>query len=192
VVCGRGKSYSTTSRITSFMQQSEALILRWADFPDSPSRELPVEMVDDLASESVIRVALRISEATPVSLLGPGYMVNGIVRSCRPEKDSFLVTIVANDESTFGNVLAFGRDPGSLLVDDFLTEEEEAKILEGLQDSAACSIESMDGANAVGPSSSFGFAFWRYFHPPPPPGAVAPLRKSTLKIQVAYQLGFVR
>ena len=162
VVSQAGISYSRTSKTTSFMDNSEALILRWSEFPDAPSRETPAEMVNDRNFESVVRVSFKISEATRVSLLGQGYMVNGIVRSCRPEKTSFLVTIVANEDSLYGNFLTSARDPGSLVVDDFLTEEEEAKILEGLQDSAAYSISSAGFVkNRLSPLSRFVSEFAR-------------------------------
>jgi len=61
-------------------------------------------------------------------------MVNGIVRFCRPDNNSYLVTVSTQDvpDETFD--IRYFRDPGSLAIDDFLTEEEEAKILESLQD----------------------------------------------------------
>jgi len=105
--------------------------MRWSDTPSSPVLELPVELVQQDNSEPIVRAPLRVGEATPVTLLSKDYMVNGIVRFCRADKNSFLITVstVGAPEPTFY------RDPGALAVDDFLTEEEEAKILESLRDS---------------------------------------------------------
>jgi len=95
---------------------------------------LPVEIVDEDDSEPILRVPLKIGEETPVTLLARNYMVNGIVRFCRPDRNSYLITVATNDFSgeRFDN--AHFRDPGVLVLDDFLTEEEEQKILESLQE----------------------------------------------------------
>ena len=135
-----GNSYNRTSTNTEKISDLSPLILRWTEPPGSESRELPVEMVQNRNSGSIVRISLRINEATPVSLLGRHYMVNGIVRSCRAENDSFLLTIESDQNNVYDSYSMSGRDPGSLVVDDFLTEEEEAKILESLQESASRSL----------------------------------------------------
>src|SRR5205807_1454779 len=66
-----------------------------------------------------------------VFLIGNHYTKNGIVRSCHEEGDSFLLTILIDSEHS-GPELLPEYDPGLFGVDDFLTEEEESKILEGL------------------------------------------------------------
>ena len=123
------------SSITRLKAESDEIILRWSVNPFAPSLELPVEIVDGDNSEPVIRTPLKIGEETPVTLVAKNYMVNGIVRFCRPDKNSYLITVSTQDVPDEGFGAAYFRDPGTLVVDDFLTEEEEAKILESLQDS---------------------------------------------------------
>jgi hypothetical protein len=63
-------------------------------------------------------------------------MANGIGRFCRTEDFISWITFAdprVPDEHTEAGYL---RDPGALVVDDFLTEEEEAKILESLEGSS--------------------------------------------------------
>jgi hypothetical protein len=121
---------STTTRLRA---DSNKIILRWADSPAAPALELPVEIVDEENSDPVVRVPFEIGKETRVTLLGTGYMVNGIVRFCRAEKNAYLITISTQDISEDRQERPHFRDPGTLVVDDFLTEEEEAKILESLQ-----------------------------------------------------------
>ena len=110
--------------------------MRWADSPTATALELPVEIVDEKDSEPIVRAPVKIGEETPVTLVAEDYMVNGIVRSCCTDRNSFLLTIATEDLSGERLERAQLRDPGALVVDDFLTEEEEAKILEALQDSS--------------------------------------------------------
>ena len=124
------------SIFTRLRALSSKIILRWSDPPSAPLAELPVEIVDEDNFEPIIRAPLKISEQTPVTLLTENFMVNGIVRSCRTDRNSFLLTIATEDLSAERLERAQFRDPGALVVDDFLTEEEEAKILEALQDSS--------------------------------------------------------
>jgi hypothetical protein len=120
-----------TATIPNQVENADQLFLRWSDDPTLPMREQRVEMVGLYSSESVIRSALRINEKTKVLLIGNHYTRNGIVRSCREEGDSFLLTILIDSEHS-GPELLPEYDPGLFGVDDFLTEEEESKILEGL------------------------------------------------------------
>jgi hypothetical protein len=115
---------------------SDRIILRWFENPSAPAIELPVEVVDADHSELILRVSLKIGEQTPVTLLAKDYMVNGIVGLCRPDRNMYLITVATDDVSVEQVEGARFRDPGALVVDDFLTEEEEAKILESLQDSS--------------------------------------------------------
>jgi hypothetical protein len=82
-----------------------------------------------------VRAPRRVGEDTPVTLVATGYTVNGIVRFCRADKESYLITVSTCEISDDQLKTAHFHDPGALAVDDFLTEEEEAKILESLQDS---------------------------------------------------------
>lgn len=115
--------------------ESSEIILRWSDTPFAPARESLVELVDSDNVEPLVRAPFRIGEDTPVTLVAKGYMVNGIVRFCRADKQSYLITVSTSGISEQQFEAAHFHDPGALAVDDFLTEEEEAKILESLQDS---------------------------------------------------------
>jgi hypothetical protein len=108
--------------ITGQVGNADQLLLRWSENPALPLREEQVEVVRFCLSESVIRSALRISENTQVYIIGKHYTGSGIVRSCHQEGEGFLLTIYVGMEA----------DPGVFAVDDFLTEEEEFRILEGL------------------------------------------------------------
>jgi hypothetical protein len=122
--------------LTSFGAQSDQIYLRWFEAPSAPALELPVEIVEEEGPEPVFRVPLKIGEDTPVTLLGKNFMVNGIVRFCRADRNSYLITVATDEVSGERFERAQFRDPGALVIDEFLTEEEEAKILESLQDSS--------------------------------------------------------
>ncbi len=80
--------------------------------------------------EAVIRSACRVREDTPVQLIGKQYTGEGIVRSCREEGESFILRISMGADIMIPYISE--RDPGVLAAEDFLTEEQEAKILEDL------------------------------------------------------------
>jgi hypothetical protein len=122
----------TTTRL---LAQSGQIILRWSDAASAPALEWPVELVDSENPDPVVRAPRRVGEDTPVTLVAEGYTVNGIVTFCRADKDSYLITVSISEISQDQLETAHFRDPGALAVDDFLSEEEEAKILESLQDS---------------------------------------------------------
>lgn len=130
------------SSITRLRAESGEVFLRWSEIPSAPVFELPVEIVNEDDFEILIRVPLQIGENTPVTLLAKNSMVNGIVRYCRSDRNSYVITVSTNDASQEAFQVAYSRDPGALVVDDFLSEEEEAKILEGLQDSSEGGEES--------------------------------------------------
>ena len=109
--------------------------MRWADTPSSPASSPPVEIVNEDDYEPIIRAPLGVGEETPVTLLSKDYMVNGIVRFCRADRNSFLITVSTACAPEEQLNAGFFRDPGALVIDEFLTEEEEAKILQSLQDS---------------------------------------------------------
>ena len=108
-------------------KSADQLLLRWSDYPELPVREEAVEVIGLDACQFVIRSNLRVNEKTPVYLIGNTYTGNGIVRSCRPEGIRFVLTVEATADAPLPE-----RDPGLFAIDDFLTEEEEAKILESL------------------------------------------------------------
>jgi hypothetical protein len=119
--------------ITRMLAESSEIILRWSDTPLAPARESLVELVHPDDAEPLVRAPFRIGEDTPVTLVAKGCMVNGIVRFCRAEKQSYLIAVSTCGISEEQSETVHFRDPGALAVDDFLTEEEEAKILESLQ-----------------------------------------------------------
>ncbi|MDQ2775146.1 MAG: hypothetical protein M3Y57_09560 [Acidobacteriota bacterium] len=86
-------------------------------------------MVKTGFSEAIIRSALKIGEETSVSLVGTYYNESGTVRSCRPEGSKFIVTIRIKAHLPTPK---YGIDPGVFALEDFLTEEQELKILEEL------------------------------------------------------------
>lgn len=142
------------SSITRLKAYSKEIILRWCDSLSASVFELPVEIVDEANCEPIIRAPLKIGEDTPVTLLAKDYMVNGIVRFCRADRNSYLITVATRDVSEERAEKAYFRDPGVLAIDDFLTEEEEAKILESLQDSS----------RSLAPDSALSTGFRRLFH----------------------------
>jgi len=112
---------------------SDKVLLRWSDTPNSPSREEIVEILETDPDEAVIRSALKVSERTEVLLIGKDYSEMGVVRSCRQQGNKFIVTIQMGPAAE-----PFQRgsqvDPGVLAIDDFLTEEQEAQILNDLDE----------------------------------------------------------
>src|ERR1700750_975210 len=122
--------------LTRLRVHSNKLILRWADSPTTSAFELPVEIVDEKDSEPILRAPLKIGEETPVTLVAEDYMVNGIVRFCQADRNSYLITVALRDIPDERPGTAYFRDPGALEIDDFLTEEEETKILESLGDTS--------------------------------------------------------
>ena len=127
--------------IASQAESADQFYLRWSDSPESPFREEPVEVIGLYSSEPVVRSARRVSEETEVFLIGKKYTGNGIVRSCQSEGPNFLLTIHIGSEYMTPELLP-EYDPGLFAVDDFLTEEEEAKILESLNSSSGTDKES--------------------------------------------------
>ncbi len=125
----------SASTITRLLAQSGQITLRWSDTPSGRALESVVELVDSDHPEPIVRAPRRVGEDTPVTLIAEGYTVNGIVTFCRADKESYLITVSTCGISEDQLETAHFHDPGAIAVDDFLTEEEEAKILESLQDS---------------------------------------------------------
>ena len=108
-------------------------LLCWSEAPHSPSREEFVQVLESHLSEAVIKSDLKVSEETKVRLIGKDYTGIGIVKSCRRDGESFILTIsIEDEESNYPPDSEF--DPGVLAIDSFLTEEQEAKILDDLED----------------------------------------------------------
>lgn len=113
---------------------SGELVLRWSEAPDSPSSEQIVQVIQSNVHEAVIRSACRVREGTQVRLVGKKYTGDGVVRSCREEGKSFILRIAVGADVMIPYVS--DRDPGALVIDEFLTAEQEAKILEDLEKDA--------------------------------------------------------
>lgn len=92
-----------------------------------------MQVLESHPREALISSALEVSEETKVALIGKDYTGIGIVKSCRRDGENFILSIGLTEESRRTS-LPSALDPGALVVDDFLTEEQETKILEGLQD----------------------------------------------------------
>ena len=91
-------------------------------------------MLETHLSEAIIKSSLKVDEKTKVTLIGKDYTGIGIVKACRKDGKNFIVTIGMSDERP-GRVPAAKPDPGVLVIDEFITEEQEAKILNDLDDS---------------------------------------------------------
>lgn len=119
----------STSTSSPF-KTSDQVLLRWSE-RNSPRREVIAQVVETHASEAVIRCGLQLTKKTKVYLMGDKFTRTGIVRACRSEGAHFLLTIRAVNED-FHASIASVFDPGIRAVEDFLTEEQEQKILEAL------------------------------------------------------------
>lgn len=118
-----------------FFSGAGQVLLRWSEAPKAPSHEEPVELIKAHRSEPVLRSAWAITEMTKVYLIQEENTRIGIVRSCRQQGNSFILTIGINENP----VLEAGSevDPGIFAADDFVTEEQEAEILRELGEQTA-------------------------------------------------------
>jgi hypothetical protein len=116
----------------------DQLLLRWSDDSSSPSREEFVDVLSRQLSKIFVRSACQLAEDTPVFLAGRKYSANGRAGSCQKEASSFILGILIDNESHIQ--LESDWDPGVLVIDDFLTEEQEDEILANLDNSGPGSI----------------------------------------------------
>jgi|ERR1700728_3455473 hypothetical protein len=124
---------------TSSDVESDQALLCWSEAPNSPSREEFVQVLETHLSEAIIKSNLKVDEKTKVTLIGKDYTGIGIVRACRRDGKNFIVTIGMGEERT-GPAPGIERDPSVLVVDDFITEEQEAKILNDLGGTIRCRL----------------------------------------------------
>jgi hypothetical protein len=110
---------------------SEQVLLRWSDAANSRSHAEFVHVIQAHLTEAVIRCNLKVRGNTPVYLVGKHYTVNGIVRSCRKAGSSYIVRIAIDENLKLRD--GSEADPGVFVVEDFLTEEQEAKILKDFE-----------------------------------------------------------
>jgi len=88
-------------------------------------------------SEAIIKSTLKVNEKTKVTLIGKDYTGIGIVKSCRGDGKNFIMTIGIGEE-WIRPAPAGEPDPSVLVIDEFITEEQEAQILQDLSDSMRC------------------------------------------------------
>ncbi len=115
------------------IDDTDRALLRWSDAASAVSHEQFVEIVEARLSEAVLGSTCEIPVDTKVRLIGRDYTGEGTVRSCRSEGTLYKLSLSMGEElpqstqhSTF--------DPGLFAVENFLTEEQEAKILKDLED----------------------------------------------------------
>jgi hypothetical protein len=114
---------------SSFSGDSGQLLLRWSDGSNFVSHEEFVDVLSRQLSRITVRSGSAIAQDTPVFLAGGQYIANGIARSCRKDSsNSFILGILIDTESNIHSGSA--RDPGIFVLEDFITEEQEAAILE--------------------------------------------------------------
>jgi len=112
------------------LETSGPFRLRWSEQKGGSLREELVDILEEHVPQWIIRSAREVNANTPVHLTGENYSGDGIVQSCKQENFGFVITIFMNENEAFAESKA-GRDPGVFAIEEFLTEEEEAKILEG-------------------------------------------------------------
>ena len=112
--------------------ESGQLLLRWSDDPDLPSHEESVYMLEAKSAELVLRSSFRVPEKTRVYLIGKDYSEAGIVRSCHKQGLNFILTIGISPEGPVPPHIEI--DPSVFIVDSFLTEEQEERILSELEE----------------------------------------------------------
>lgn len=112
----------------------ERNFVRWSEPVGGVVREESVVILSENPSETTIRAVTGLREKTPVYIRGHTNSGNGIVESCIREGDDYRVVIqLSSEEMLTTNYPQI--DPGVFALDNFLTEEEESKILDSLGDS---------------------------------------------------------
>jgi len=102
-------------------------LLRWFDDPRSKHREELVEIVDDHECHTVVRSSFDLEPETKVSLITENYAEESVVQACQSENTWFVLTLKSTQNH---RDVSAAIDPGVFSVNDFLTEEQEAAILE--------------------------------------------------------------
>ncbi len=102
------------------------LILRWSETCDSTFHEHSVELISSQREKTILRSPVSLQEHTSVLL--PDNEAGGIVQSCCQEGGAFILTISSKDEINISSSEP-QRDPGTLVVDGFLSEAQEAELL---------------------------------------------------------------
>ena len=109
---------------------SRPLLLSWSEAPQSPLQQACVDLIDAHSVEAVIRSHKQVAEKTRVYLSQTGYIREGIVLSCKSDDNHFILAVCMLDDL---HPRATEPDPGCLVVEDFLTEEQEERLLSELE-----------------------------------------------------------
>lgn len=115
------------------------LRIRWWDLQSKSPMEQDVQLIHQSFKEWIVQSPVPIVEQTQVHLNGTFHTGNGIVSSYFREALGFVLTIAMTAEECFA-LPSHEFDPGALQVDSFLTEEEEAKILDSLKNDVPYSL----------------------------------------------------
>ena len=107
--------------------------VRWYDPVRDIWQEASVEILLTASFEATIRTLFALDLKTSVYINTEIYSGNGIVTSCKPVEKGYQAVIRLDCEEMLSPQLP-QIDPGILSVDGFLTEEQEAKILESLSE----------------------------------------------------------
>lgn len=108
----------------SSLRHSEYAVLRW--FEGQQLQEECVEIVNNQVCKTVIRSPFELVRETKVTLIGKDYTAQGIVEASQSESKCFLLTLASRG---FHRDIGSSLDPGTLSVDDFFGEDQEAAIL---------------------------------------------------------------
>jgi hypothetical protein len=108
----------------------DQVLLSWSESPGSTKKQELGQIITVHTSDAVIRSAAPIMVNTTVRVTGKHYTGNGIVQSCTKENTGYILTLTESDDLPFQGSK---RDPGVVAVENFLTEEQEAQILEELK-----------------------------------------------------------
>jgi hypothetical protein len=108
------------------------LLLRWSEAPGLPMREQSVEIIEFRGRTVLICAPFPLLESTFVHLIERDHFNTGIVRSCHEQGSSFLLSIQIQSEAV--RPRSPDIDPGVFVVNDFVTEEEELRILKEIED----------------------------------------------------------
>jgi len=121
--------------MTDMPAPPDHLVLRWSQPSGISVREENVEFIRSSLGEATIRCLSQLEVDLRVNLISKSCEREGVVRSCIKEGSTFVVAIlIDSDEDIYRAALLHNYDPGSLIIDDFLSEEDEAKILGDLEE----------------------------------------------------------
>jgi hypothetical protein len=118
---------------SGLLPHSQYALLRWFEDPRSKPREELVEIIKDQVCQVVVRSFSELRQEAEVTLVTEGCTEESVVQACERESAGFLLTLGIKQPRRDGRS-AF--EPGVFSVDDFLTEEQEAAILEEVAEQA--------------------------------------------------------